>query len=121
MNYHLDVTRKENYVRIQFCGELTAENQEKVIEDIYLMIFNSGERNALVDRRAGPLDPHHLQNFKEADFISDLPFIYHFKIAVLMRPEDIDHSALLETVAAKRGVNWKFFNVEEDAVRWLTT
>ena len=120
MEYHLDVTKHENYLRIEFRGDLTAENQKQVIEDIYLALFNGGEKNALVDRRAGPLQETPLANYNEADFISDLPYIYRFRIAVLVRAEEIGHASFLEAVAVNRGVNWKFFDSEEDAIDWLS-
>ncbi len=126
MGYQLEVTDKEHYVHVKFCGDLTVENQEQVIKDIYYTVVRSGQENALVDRQAGHLRPSARSNYEEAKFISELPDIHRYRFAVLLSAEDFDHASsdiahasLLEAIAANLGVNWKFFPSEKDAIRWL--
>jgi DNA-binding MarR family transcriptional regulator len=120
LNYKLEVTKEEHYVYVKFEGDLTAENEEQVINDIYSTVVRSGKKNALVDRQAGQLEASLSSNYEEAKFISELPDVHRYRFAVLFRQEDIGRASLLEAVAANRGVNWKFFEKENDAIKWLT-
>lgn len=119
VNYELNVTKRHDYVNISFHGELTPENQAAVIEAIFSAVADSGCRNAIIDRREGPLDASALANYEEGKFISDLPDIHRYRIAVILRAEDYDQAPFLESVAIIRGVNWKFFASEEAALEWL--
>lgn len=119
MTYRLESIDCERFVRIAFNGELTPENEFQVIKDIFSAIVESGHGSALVDRRNGPIDPSMMSNYEEARFISDLPAIHKYQVAVLLRAEDFEQSEFLESVAVVRGVNWKFFRSESAAIEWL--
>ena len=121
VNYHLEVTDEKHYLNVKFGGDLTVKNEEQVITDIYSTVVRSGQKNALIDRQTGHLEPSPKSNYEEAKFISELQGIHEYRFAVLFRPEDIGHSSLLEDLGANRGVNWKFFEHEKEAVKWLTT
>lgn len=121
MSYELEITDKDDFVHIKFHGELTPENQPTVIEEIFSAVAASGHRNALIDRQEGPLDPSALANYEEGKFISELPDIHRYRVAVVLRTEDLGQAPFLESVAIIRGVNWKFFRSEKAAIEWLTS
>jgi DNA-binding MarR family transcriptional regulator len=120
-NYQLDVTEKKHYVHVKFEGDLTVGNEKQVINDIYSTVVQSGKKNALVDRQAGHLRSSALSSYEEGKFISELPEIHRYRFAVLFWPEDIGRASLLRAVGTDRGVDWRFFQSEKDAVRWLVT
>jgi hypothetical protein len=119
VSYQLEVTDEKDYVHVKFRGDLTVDNEKQVIKDIYSKVAQSGQKNVLVDRRAGHLEPSAKSNYEEAKFISELPDLQRYRFAVLFRPEDIEQALLLEAIATNRGVNWKFFKSEEEAIEWI--
>ena len=60
-----------------------------------------------------------LMDYDEATTAAEFNNIMQYQFAALCRPEEVKRFTFWETVAVNRGIQIKFFDKKEKAIKWL--
>lgn len=118
MSYTMDLVKDAKYISLVFMGEVTMNDVENARNEVDIKLTSSSWNRLLVDLSRSNLRLSFFEHFK---FTSEHQS--HFpkggRLALVVRPEEMEYYKFIEDVSQNRGVNLKLFSEKGQACNWL--
>lgn len=120
MEYELSSTVFENHVCVCIKGRWPAEQQEKIVVEIYNAWAANPRRGLLIDIRGMHDIPQAYLDYQTGRFFEAAGFRNIGRIAILDKPDRRDANKFLKITAYNRGVHLYFFyGDDQEVIDWL--
>ena len=115
--YKIASSQKDGILEIVLTGEVTEEDVEKLQNEIFPLIINSGVKALLMDVRDIKGRFGYVEAYSRVrSYPSDIPRIH---TAIVDIAENADYENFHETTAMNAGLSYKWFTDIEKARDWL--
>lgn len=112
------VTEKEGYLELRLEGDYAIGNLQAVFTSVSDAVSTGAASGILLDCR-GVTGRVPTMSERYAISMAAVGLPHRLRIAMLPRPEAVDPDRFGETVAQNRGLRFRVFTVEKEAVDWL--
>ena len=118
MAYAVELVKDAKYVSVVLTGEVTRNDVENARDEANLTLTANGWNRLLVDVTRGN---RKLSVAEDFEFTSEhqSSFPAGVRMALVVRPDELEYFRFIENVAQNRGVNMKLFLDKIQALNWL--
>jgi hypothetical protein len=118
MAYTINLVKDAKYISLLFTDEVTMNDVENARDEVDIALTANSWNRLLVDLSRSKLEMSFFEHFK---FTSEHQS--HFpkggRLALVVRPDEMEHYQFIEDVSRNRGVNLKLFSEKGQACNWL--
>lgn len=119
MGYELRTVEKEHYLLINISGILDQEASDRMVEEVAEALFKSQHYKLLLDVRKLEVQTSVLEDHLQASYAAKQFAGKKHRIASLSLDSDQDSNEFFEVVCVNRGMNYRAFCVEQEAIDFL--
>lgn len=118
MAYTVELVKDAKYVSVVLTGKVTRNDVENARDEANLALTANGWNRLLVDVTRGN---RKLSVAEDFEFTSEhqSSFPVGVRMALVVRPDELEYFRFTENVAQNRGVNMKLFRDKIQALNWL--
>ena len=113
------LAKNKKYIEVAACSNMTSEIATRGQYEALKLAKQHNLNGILVDVRSVRNEMTPFDDVQFADDSAKSPESVPFKIAILRAPDDESHD-FIETAGSNRGLTFKIFTDEDEAITWVS-
>lgn len=119
MTYEIKASEGPEYLRVEISGVLDEGVSEAMVEEFVELFSASPHYRVLIDTTALRLKSSTLLDYSQASYLVSQLMGKKHRIANVSLEIDAESNRFFETVGVNRGLIYRAFTEERDAIDWL--
>ncbi len=119
MNYSEERLENPDFLHLRLRGTWNRETSRRSMQTIVRLLDSDNQRLLLIDDTGLESSGDITLDYEEGIFMAEQLHGRCRRIAVLVRPEEVEANEFFETVCQNRGLRLRIFGSQEKAERWL--
>ncbi len=120
VKYSVTVNQEKRFIIASVEGKWRVEESDKLTKEMVALARKYGFSSALIDHRKLKINMSTLLAFRRPTQLKEFFSGLNPKVAFLYPEGKESLYSFIESVAQNRGINFRIFRHEDDAITWLT-
>jgi len=119
MNCQVEYKDCGDYLLIRLLGQLRDPDIESLVRDASGQMMNGDHTRVFIDSTAQDQSTSTFGDYRTVQMFMEISQGRRFRIVELVSPERVDNFKFLENVARNRGISFRVFDDQSEALTWL--